>query len=216
MPARRWPKKLHDEHGLSDVSRRPASALNTRRKRSRLKEIAALQHYYFSRYGQKPITLPRLIFMRDLPKEVAMCDYSLMHAKSRPAAVADKLTVRNFGMGTRGFCSTNEGESDMAVCVLPGTEIAFAAPIQTINYCVWGNGESQTFEAKTHDASVARFRQFDVGNAFTHHDAIELPDGTVLKLTHLLEGQEATVLQLPAAPKTETEAEAQKRVEVVG
>jgi hypothetical protein len=42
----------------------------TRHKRGRLKEIAALQHYYFSRYGHKPVTLPRLTFMRDVPKEV--------------------------------------------------------------------------------------------------------------------------------------------------
>jgi hypothetical protein len=31
-----------------------------------------------------------------------------------------------------------------------------------------------------------------------HHDALELPDGKIVLLTHLCEGQHATVLQLPA------------------
>jgi hypothetical protein len=33
----------------------------------------------------------------------------------------------------------------------------------------------------------------------THHDALEFPDGQVVLLTRLCEGQRATVLQLPAA-----------------
>ena len=33
-----------------------------------------------------------------------MCDYSLHNVKTRPAKVSDKLTTRNFGTGTRGFC----------------------------------------------------------------------------------------------------------------
>ena len=49
-----------------------------------------------------------------------MCDYSLHHVKSRPAKVGDKLTTRDFGLGTRGFAAP-EDES-VAVCVLPGTE----------------------------------------------------------------------------------------------
>ena len=38
-------------------------------------------------------------------------------------------------------------------------------------------------------------------NPCTHHDALEFPDGQVVLLTHLREGQRATVLQLPAQPK---------------
>ena len=34
-----------------------------------------------------------------------------------------------------------------------------------------------------------------------HHDALEFPDGQIVLLTFLKEGQQATVLQLPAAPK---------------
>jgi hypothetical protein len=36
-----------------------------------------------------------------------------------------------------------------------------------------------------------------------HHDALEFPDGEIVLLTHLSEGQQATVLQLPADPKTD-------------
>jgi hypothetical protein len=49
---------------------------------------------------------------------------------------------------------------------------------------------------------LARFRQIDLDDAATHHDALEFPDGQVILLTRLCEGQRATVLQLPAAPRT--------------
>ena len=45
-----------------------------------------------------------------------------------------------------------------------------------------------------------------------HHDALEFPDGRIVLLTKLSEGQEATVLQLPAQPAIAAEADAQKRV----
>jgi hypothetical protein len=43
------------------------------------------------------------------------------------------------------------------------------------------------------------FRQINLDNPHTHHDALEFPDGEVVLLTFLMEGQQATVLQLPAA-----------------
>jgi hypothetical protein len=49
-----------------------------------------------------------------------------------------------------------------------------------------------------------------------HHDALEFPDGTFVLLTDLDEGQQATVLQLPAQPKTPAETEAQTRLVYVG
>jgi hypothetical protein len=49
-----------------------------------------------------------------------------------------------------------------------------------------------------------------------HHDALEFPDGAHVLLTDLREGQEATVLQLPAQPKAPAEEEAQRRVTYVG
>jgi hypothetical protein len=42
-------------------------------------------------------------------------------------------------------------------------------------------------------------------------DPLEFPDGQIELLTSLKEGQKATVLQLPAAPKTEAEYKAQAR-----
>ena len=53
-----------------------------------------------------------------------MCDYSLQHLSSRPAKVGDKLTTRDFGTGTRGFAAAEDAA--VAVCVLPGTELAFS------------------------------------------------------------------------------------------
>ena len=49
-----------------------------------------------------------------------------------------------------------------------------------------------------------------------YHDVLEFPDGTRVLLTDLHEGQRATVLQLPAQPKTPAEAKAQTRVVYVG
>ena len=56
-----------------------------------------------------------------------MCDYSLHHVKSRPAKVGDKLTTHNFNTGTCGFAAPED--STMAVCILPGTELAFSAEV---------------------------------------------------------------------------------------
>jgi hypothetical protein len=52
-----------------------------------------------------------------------MCDYSLHNVKSRPAKVGDKLTTHNFYTGTGGFAAPEDVST--AVCVLPGTELAF-------------------------------------------------------------------------------------------
>ena len=60
------------------------------------------------------------------------------------------------------------------------------------------------------------FRQVNKERVAAHHDALEFPDGQIVLLTCVREGQEATVLQLPAEPKTAVEADAQKRVAFVG
>src|SRR5262245_65822970 len=56
-----------------------------------------------------------------------MCDYSLQTVISRPAKVGDKLITRDFGTGTRGFAAAEDAR--VAVCVLPGTELAFSKPV---------------------------------------------------------------------------------------
>lgn len=137
-----------------------------------------------------------------------MCDFSLMHAKSRPAKVADKLVTKNFGMGTIGFASEEEANNlahdSTAVCVLPGTEIAFGKDVKMLS------------PMECPKSRVARFRQIDKDTKLTHHDALEFACGLIVKLTHIVEGQLATVLQLPAAPKNVEEAKEQERLEVVG
>jgi hypothetical protein len=136
-----------------------------------------------------------------------MCDYSITNVKSRPAAVGDKLRTTNFGTGTRGFAAPEDATS--AVCVLPGTELAFAAPIS-----VFLNG--YYIEAKQLEHKTAIFRQINREQAHMHHDAVEFPDGQLVLLTHLKGGQDATVLQLPATPKSEVEAREQGRVAYAG
>ena len=137
-----------------------------------------------------------------------MCDYSLQGALSRPARVGDKLTTRDFGAGTRGF-SAAENRA-VAVCVLPGTELAFAGDV-TIPRAGFLGWKELKLGHRT-----AIFRQIDKDVPRAHHDALEFPDGRVVLLTHLCEGQEATVLQLPAQPMTDAEAEQQTRAEYVG
>jgi hypothetical protein len=138
-----------------------------------------------------------------------MCDFSLQHAKSRPAVVADKLVSHNFGRGTVGFKAVDDpiGEAT-AVCILPGTELAFDKPLKLR----WSADEAKSLEGFT----TAIFRQRDVDKPSVHHDVLEMPDGQQILLTHLEEGQTATVLQLPAPPRTEAEAAAQTRAEFAG
>jgi hypothetical protein len=138
-----------------------------------------------------------------------MCDYSLNNVASRSAKVGDKLTSTSFsGAFSHGFAGVSE--PDVAVCVLPGTELAFDENVSTRKYSIFGEG-GQTFPHR-----VARFRQLHREDPRRHHDALEFPDGTSVMLHELEEGQTATVLQLPAAPKTDVEAEEQRRIEVVG
>ena len=137
-----------------------------------------------------------------------MCDYSLHSIKSRPAKVGDKLTTRDFGTGTRGFAPSED--ASVAVCVRPGTELSFAREVtcQSIGMLGW---RDKIIKHKT-----AVFRQINKERVATHHDALEFPDGKIVLLTCLGEGQEATVLQLPAQPRTALESEAQQRAAYVG
>jgi len=137
-----------------------------------------------------------------------MCDYSLHHVKSRPAKVGDKLRTVNFNTGTRGFAAPED--SATAVCVLPGTELAEEVK------CAPAAFGFSSWRTKTVNFRTAIFRQVNKDVPRVHHDALEFPDGTCVLLTELREGQEATVLQLPAQPATAAEAEAQQRVAYVG
>ena len=121
-----------------------------------------------------------------------MCDYSLEHLTSRPAKVGDKLVTTRFKHSlTGGFCAI--GEPNVAVCLKPGTELAFEREIEI------PSGFRQC--PKKTGAKVARFRQVNDGCRAMHHDALELPGGTIVLLTSLTAGQLATVIQLPATER---------------
>jgi len=137
-----------------------------------------------------------------------MCDYSLQNVASRPARVGDKLTTRDFGTGTRGFSASENIQ--VAVCILPGTELAFAGPVE--------HGPSGPFgwRKATVNHKTAVFRQVNKERPATHHDALEFPDGQLVLLTALREGQTAVVLQLPAQPKSESDEQSQRRAVYVG
>jgi hypothetical protein len=137
-----------------------------------------------------------------------MCDYSLHLVASRPAKVGDKLITTKFNNSiTRGFAAVEE--PTVAVCLLPGTEVAFEREVECEH--VFKVFRSQ----KLISEKVARFRQINMEEKNAHHDALEFPDGQVVLLTGLCEGQHATVLQLPASPRATNEAEQQKRGSLV-
>ena len=138
-----------------------------------------------------------------------MCDYSLQSVRSRPAKVGDKLTTREFGTGTRGFAAAED--AGVAVCVLPGTELAFSSAVKVADFRFFLRWKVGTLSHAT-----AIFRQVNKNEPWKHHDALEFPDGHIVLLTQLCEGQEATVLQLPAQPTTAAEANAQTRIAYVG
>ena len=138
-----------------------------------------------------------------------MCDYSLQSVRSRPAKVGDKLTTQDFGTGTRGFAAAEDNA--VAVCVLPGTELAFSSAVTVTEPRFVVGGKVETLRYAT-----AIFRQVNKTEPMKHHDALEFPDGRIVLLTRLSEGQEATVLQLPAQPTTVAEAVAQNRIAYVG
>lgn len=118
-----------------------------------------------------------------------MCDYSLEHVVSRAAEIGDRLVSTRFGDSiTRGFCA--EGNPGIAVCLRPGTELAFERDVE------FDHALNRGREAVP--SRVARFRQIDTESPHVHHDALEFPDGRVILVTRLVEGQHATVLQLPA------------------
>jgi hypothetical protein len=137
-----------------------------------------------------------------------MCDFSLHNVKSRPAKVGDKLTTRHFGTGTRGFAASED--ASVAVCVQPGTELSFTREVACLPHRLFAWSDRVI---KHH---TAIFRQINKDRAAAHHDALEFPDGQIVLLTFLCEGQQATVLQLPAEPKIAIESEAQRRVAHVG
>ena len=130
-----------------------------------------------------------------------MCDYSLHAVTSRPAEVGEELVTTTFrGTSTRGLASASDRNT--AVCLLPGTELAFEEEVRYDNRWIW---------TRTINSRVGKFGKIDPLVPERHHDAIEFPDGNFVLVTQLVEGQRLTVLQLPvtrqpAAPATTEKA----------
>jgi hypothetical protein len=130
-----------------------------------------------------------------------MCDYSLHNVTSRPAKIDDKLVSTKFSCSTtRGFAAV--GEPNVAVCLRPGTEVAFEREVEYERG--WGILRKHTIPQKE-----ARFRQVDNEKQGVHHDALEFPNGQIVLVHNLREGQHVTVLQLPASSRT-ANAEAER------
>ena len=123
-----------------------------------------------------------------------MCDYSLHHVSSRPAKIGDRLITRNFHAGTLGFAAPED--KSVAVCVLPGTELSFAGQVRSVR-------RSFVWSERVINHNTAIFRNVNQEYKWANHDALEFPDGEIVLLTILKEGQEATVLQLPASAGVE-------------
>ena len=100
-----------------------------------------------------------------------MCDYSLHNVKSRPAKVGDKLITRDFGTGTRGFSAAED--MNVAVCVLPGTELSFEDDVRCESLWPWS-------KKAIGGHKTAIFRQINPDEPRAHHDALEFPDGQIV------------------------------------
>ena len=120
-----------------------------------------------------------------------MCDYSMHAVASRPAKVGETLISTHFrGTSSHGFAAPNE--KSIAVCLLPGTELAFERNVK------YGGG---WFRSKTVGYSVAKFCKIDPATPYRYHDGLEFPDGSTLLVHSLVEGQQLKVLQLPITNK---------------
>jgi len=130
-----------------------------------------------------------------------MCDYSITAKKQLKAAKGQDIVSSKFGgISSTGFAPKGS-DGETAVCLLPGTELAFKRDVM-----IGGANYGRT----------ARFRQLNKEAASMHHDHLEFANGNLVVLGHLDVGLEATVLQLPAPPKTAAEAAEQKRAEYIG
>ncbi len=111
-----------------------------------------------------------------------MCDYSLHAIASRPAKVGETLISTHFrGAATLGFASLQE--EGVAVCLLPGTELAFENNVRYRGGWFW---------SRAVNFNVAKFCKIAPEAPSQHHDALAFPDGSMV-----LEGQRVRVLQLP-------------------
>ena len=141
-----------------------------------------------------------------------MCDYSLHNVVTRPAKVGDRLITTQFSDSiTRGLADV--GVPNVAVCLLPGTEVAFEKDIEFEG----GLGFFLNWKRfKRTGERVARFGQVHMDKPHVHHDALEFPNGEFVLLTRLCDGQFATVLQLPAVSRGAGDSEQRNTAGTMG
>jgi hypothetical protein len=133
-----------------------------------------------------------------------MCDYSLHAVASRPAKVGETLVTTSFyGTSTRGFGAKEQ--PNVAVCLLPGTELAFDYDVKYNRY--WLSTKNAGFR-------VAQFCVIEPKATDRRHDALLFPDGNIVLVNLLSEGQYARVLQLPAVRREENANRQQAKVNV--
>src|SRR5262249_13883980 len=108
-------------------------------------------------------------------------------------------------------------DAKVAVFVFPRNELAFSGPgtvskfFFPVNFRFAGNLRGGKLKH-----APAIFRKNNKKQTKKNHKDLEFSDGRIVLLTRLSEGQEATVLQLPAQPTTAAEAVAHKRIAYVG
>ena len=139
-----------------------------------------------------------------------MCHYSLHNVASRPAKVGDELVTTEFvNAPTHGFAAV--GEPKVAVCLLPGTEIAFKEDARydhPFARLVPGFGFGETGE------KVARLERINPDSPNMHHDALEFASGQIVPVSRLCLGQRASVLQLPMRKAAEHGPNEQKNADL--
>jgi hypothetical protein len=87
------------------------------------------------------------------------------------------VTASFNGTFTHGFAGV--GEPNVAVCLLPGMEIAFDKEARRKGFWL----------SKGLGQSTAVFRQINREQPYRFHDALEFADGQVVLLTRLCPGQ---------------------------
>src|SRR6476661_7043854 len=118
----------------------------------------------------------------------SMCDYSLHDVASRPAKVGDKLVSTQFPNAiTRGFA--DPAEPRVAVCLMPGTEVAFEKEVEC-------DASFRFLPTRKSTHIVARVQSVNVHVTTAAHDALELRAGRMVLLAERCEGQSAKLLQL--------------------
>jgi hypothetical protein len=132
-----------------------------------------------------------------------MFDSSLHAVASRPAKAGDRLVSTKFANSiARGFAAI--GEPTIAVCLLPGTELAFEQEVNSNHFLGRLVPRSRFGKLGT---KVARFCHLNEAQPHVHYDALEFPNGLIMRVTRLRTGQRARVLQLPATANVAIEVE---------